>query len=420
MVCAASLGVHAQSGPVGGTVEIQNADGTRTPFAGALVEAFRSDIKASSPPAKTNARGQFSFAGLQAGWIYILSISGTGIAPTYMPNVRPGQEKILITVVPGGGQKLTEDEVKTAAKSPAGTAPVDAAAAKKAQAEFEVQKKAVEEKNAKATKTNDIAGRAINEGKAAFEARNWDLAIAKYEEGYQADPVFIGSAPIFLRNKGIALTERAVETHNKGVRMTEAAERQAAAEKVRADLTEAAKSFKTAWTLLKDAPAAERPENFEASKTGVLTGSIQTFRRAVDTEKTTPELVEAAKTIVPEYLAVETDGAKKAAASLVLADIYRVNGDSENAIAAYQSILATSPDNQDAMVGAGLSLVNLGFMKDDKSKMQEGANILAKFASIAPDSNKYKADAIALIDSLKREQNVTADKKAVTSGKKKP
>ena len=116
--------------------------------------------------------------------------------------------------------------------------------------------------------------------------------------------------------------------------------------------------------------------------------------------------------------AVETDAAKKAEADVVLADLYRVTGDSENAIAAYKLILEKTPDDAEALAGAGFSLVNLGYLKEDKAKLQEGADLLQKFASSAPDTHKYKADAVALIDNLKKEQNVTPQKVTTTKKKK--
>ena len=47
--------IHAQTAPVSGKVEVVKADGTREPVAGALVEPFRMDIKASAPTATTSA-----------------------------------------------------------------------------------------------------------------------------------------------------------------------------------------------------------------------------------------------------------------------------------------------------------------------------------------------------------------------------
>ena len=58
IVCG-SIGALAQTAPVSGTVELEKADGTREPVAGAVIEVYRTDIKAGSPGAKTNKKGEF-------------------------------------------------------------------------------------------------------------------------------------------------------------------------------------------------------------------------------------------------------------------------------------------------------------------------------------------------------------------------
>lgn len=425
VVFVGSIAAVAQNAPVTGTVELLKADGTREPVNGALVEVFRTDIKASSPPAKTNRRGEFNFAGLQLGWTFILSVSAPGASPTYLSNVRAGQERLLITMAPGDGSKFTEDEVRKQAAAPktAGGQPTaeSVAEAKKAQAEYEAQKKDIEERNKKAESTNQIVSAALKAGNDAFAAKNYDLAIQKYEEGIAADPKFIGSAPIFYNNRGVVLRQRAVDSYNAGIKAADASEKIANFGKTRQDFADASAGYLNSWNLLKNAAAADIPDktSYESSKSQTLKGAIETFQMAVRTEQVDPALIDAAKALIPEYQAAEPDGAKKAAASLALADLYRVTGDSENAITAYKAILDSSPDNLDALSGAGLSLVNLGFVNNDKTKLQEGANLLQKFANIAPDTNKYKADAVALIDTLKKEQNVTPQK-VTTPAKKKP
>lgn len=423
-----SVSAFAQSAPVSGTVEVVNADGTRTPVAGALVECLRMDIKQNQPPAKTNAKGQFNFAGLQLGYSFVLSVSGPGIAPIYMPNVRGGQERILITASPGDGSKMAEDDVRKAAtmkvagKSPDAAAPVEnTEEMKKAQAEFESKKKEVEDKNKKASQANEITARAIKEGKEAMEAKNYDLAISKYQEGYSADMEYVGSAPVFLLNKGVAHTQRAVDTHNASVKMTDPSEKVAAAGKVKQDLIDASQGYLKGITIQKNAPASDIADraNFEAVRMSLFRASIDAFKRSVDTERVDPMIIDVAKVLVPEYLTLETDAARKLAVSLVLPDMYRIQGDSENAIAGYKKVLETSPDNPDALVGAGLSLVNLGFINDDKTKLQEGANYLQKFVSIAPDTHKLKVSAADSIKYLK-EQNIAPQKSTGPTPKKKP
>ncbi len=422
IIAVGSISIFAQSAPVSGTVEILNADGTRSPAVGALVECFRTDIKASQPPAKTNSKGQFSFAGLQLGWNFILSVSGPGISPNYMPNVRGGQEKILITVYPGDGSKMPEDEVRKAAtsKSTGGEVAQNTEEMKKAQADFEAKKKEVEERNKKAASVNEITTRSIKEGKEAMDTKNYDVAIVKYTEGFAADPEFVGSAPIFLLNRGVAHVSRAIETHNASVKSTDATEKVAAAGRVKQDILDAVQGYQQALTIQKNAAVADIPDkaNFDATKMSLLRSAADAFRRSVETERVDPAIIDLAKVMIPEYLAVETDAARKNSVSLILPDMYRIQGDSENAIAGYKQVLATSPDNPDALVGAGLSLVNLGFINDDKTKLQEGANYLQKFVSVAPDTHKLKVSAADSIKYLK-EQNITPVKSS-PAPKKRP
>ncbi len=419
--------IIAQNAPTSGTVELVNADGSRTPVEGALVEAFRADIKAGSPPAKTNKRGEFSFAGLQLGYNFILAVSAPGASPTYLPGVRAGQERLLISLVAGDGRRMSEEEVRTEAAKPKGTATTAAAAAqsqeeaKKAQADYEAKKKEVEERNSKAEQTNKIVSAALKDGNDAFAAKNYDLAITKYDEGIAADPQYVGSAPIFYNNRGIALRSRGVDNYNLGIKSANVSDKVALLGKARKDFADAATGYLGSWKVLKDATPADIGDakaGFDANRLGTLRGAVEVFQMAVRTEQVDPTVIDSAKVLIPEYQAAEPDAAKKAAASLAFADLYRVVGDSENAIVAYKAILDVTPDNLDALVGAGLSLVNLGYINGDKTKLQEGSNLLQKFASAAPDTNKYKADAVALIDTLKKEQNVTPQKVAAPAKKR--
>ena len=66
-----------------------------------------------------------------------------------------------------------------------------------------------------------------------------------------------------------------------------------------------------------------------------------------------------------------------------------------------------------------MSLVNLGFINDDKLKLQEVANYLQKFVSVAPDTHKLKVSAADSIKYLK-EQNITPVKSSGPAPKKKP
>ena len=413
---SASVAVVAQTAPIGGKIEMKKADGSVVPVEGALVEVFRTDIKSSGPADKSDKKGQFSFAGLPLGATFVVAVSAPGAQPTYLPGVKPGAENIKLTLSEGDGRRLSPDEVRQAATQPAGgggTAELTEDQ-KKAQAEYEAKKKEVESKNAKIQQENQIIEASLKDGNAAFQAKNLDLAVAKYDEGINANPDFAGSAPVLMNNKGAALRERAVKTYNENVKATDASVKVAAFGKVKADLAMAAESYGKSLTILKNAQPGDitDPKIKTEQTAGALRGAFDTFRLMALTEQVDETKIDLAKTLIPEYIAVETDPAKKEQAKLILGDLYRVTGNADNAVAEYRKALETSPENIDAMAGLGLSLVNAGYISNNKEQLQEGANYLQKYASAAPEGHKYKADALGLIESLKTEQKIAPQKVA--------
>lgn len=403
----------AQTSPISGNVVIKKADGTSAPIEGVTVDAFRTDIKASGPSATTDKRGNFSFAGLQPGAVYVLSFSGPGAAPTYYPNVKAGQDNLKVQMEVGDGRKLTPDEVRqVVAQAQNGGAPTEED--KKAAAEREAEIKKINEKNAKITEENKIIEASLKEGNDAFTAKNWDLAVDKYTAGINANPTFAGSAPVLMNNRGAALRERAVKTYNESVKASDVSVKVAGYGKVKADLSEAADGYHKAWMIMKNAPATEGGDaNAKAAQmANSVRGAADTFRLMAQTEQVDETKIAVAKEMIPEYQTIETDVAKKEASKLILGDLYRVTGDADNAIIEYRKVVETSPDNLDGLAGLGLSLVNAGYISGNKEQLQEGANFLQKYASAAPDNHKYKNDALGLIESLKADQKITPQKVA--------
>ena len=130
-------------------------------------------------------------------------------------------------------------------------------------------------------------------------------------------------------------------------------------------------------------------------------------------------------TAYQDYFAMETDPLKKAKNQLVFAQGLMDAQDFEKAASEFEKVLVDNPNDVTALSGAGLCLVNLGYISNDKAKFQTGANYLAKYIELAPDSDpvasRYKADAKGLLETLKKEQNVTAQKPVKTTPtKKKP
>ena len=412
------------TGPVRGVVKLRTKEGTETPVAGAAVESYQTDIgKGAGTSTTTNKKGEFTFVGFQFGHVYALAVSGAGISPFVQPNVKPGDENVVIIVSPGDGRKVSEDEVRTYLtnyKTLAAAGSGDKPAAKtKEQEELEKKNAEITAKNKEIENKNQVIQTSLKEGNAAYQAKDYDTAIAKYTEGINADPEFAGSAPILLSNRSLVLRDRARDLYNQSVKSTDPTQKMQNYAKVKTDLGDAADGLNKAWTILKNAPATDIDQNTAtAAKARVLTNGLEIFQLMVRTEQVDPEKIALAKTFLNDIAEAQTDAAKKAEAKLTIADLYRVSADSDNAIAAYKEILATNPDNVDALAGAGLSLVNLGYLKNDKAAMQEGANYLQKFISVAPDTHRYKQDAVGLIEALKAEN--VAPQKGGAAPRKKP
>jgi tetratricopeptide (TPR) repeat protein len=411
--------VQAQTAPVSGRVELVKADGSKVPVQGALVEAYRVDIKGAFPSAKTDKKGEFRFAGLPLGAKLVLNVSAPGTKPGFFPNVKAGDNTIVITVEEGDGRRWTEEEIRQAlAGAPASGSEQSAQSSedqKKAKAEYDKQLAEYNAKKKDIEGKNQIIQNALKEGNSAFDAKNFDTAIVRYTEGIEADPQYVGSVPVLAANRAMAFRARAVATYNEAIKSTDASTKAQGVLKARKDLSDAMDSLQQAWAIMKTANPADDP-NLAANKTRVLDNAKDTAQLMVRMEQADAEKIPAAKSLLDEYQAAATEPAKKAEAKLLVADLYRIAGDSEKAIAAYKEVLAVSPDNVDGLAGLGLSLVNQGYVANDKALLQDGANYLQKFVSVAPDTHRYKKDAVMLIDSLKAE-NVTPQKGA--AGKKK-
>lgn len=405
--------VSAQTAAVRGRVEMEK-DGKPVPVGGLTIELFRVDIKTKLPNGQTNNRGSFSFAGVPVGPVYVIAVSGPGIKPELIPNIRAGMESLTIKVTEGDGKQFTEDEVREwialGAGSQAGG--VETEAQKKGREDYERQVKEVENRNAAAKKATEIVNNSLTEGSKAFEARNWNLAIQKFQEGIDADPEFAGSAPVLLNNKAISLTQRATETFNKSISGS-AAEKAEARDKVSADLYEAIKSAERALELIRNAAPADEAtqKNYDANKLQAMLVRKNSYfllaQTGVDTSKAQESTLAFA-----EYLATETDVAKKSRAQLEYAQTLQNCGEYEGAVEEFGKILAEDPKNVDALVGMGLNLMTVGYTTQatdatkGKAQLQEAVNFLQEFVNIAPDGHRFKEDAKATIAVLKEEQKV--------------
>src|SRR5689334_23105476 len=422
LVTSVSITVCAQVGELRGHVYMQQADGQKVPLADAQIDVFRTDM-AAKYNTKTNKKGEFVFAGLPFTGTYTVAASHPTAAPNFVPGVKVGREiPCEITVTPGNGKRLTFEETKAATgpATPAGGAPSGGSesAADKAKREEMMKKNAeIEASNKKITEANEVIARTFKAGNeamaaasAASKAKNSEEAIAKYSEAVnQYDQGLAADAdqPAILTNKAVALKARGVERYNAAVKAGDDAAKNAGIQAAKDDFKAAADTSGKAATMLKAQTApteAAEVQRFNANKYAAMVTYAESMRLFVT--KADQSQADAGVAAFKDYNAVETDPAKKAKAELDLAQMLLDAGATDKALAEFKTILAATPDNPEANLGAGLALYATG----DKAKFQEAANYLQKFVDVAPDTNQMKAGAKEVLAELKNSENVTPEK----------
>lgn len=400
--------VFAQSAPVRGKVQLKKADGTTVPLEGATVDIYRTNAAGKLPVVKTDAKGMFASDVVPANENFVVVISAPTIKPELKTEIKGGQE-ITITVTEGNGEVPSEEDVREVLA--ASKIDPNSAEGKKLQAEREKKTAEFNAKNEKAKNSNEVINRTIKEGNEAFNAQNYDVAIAKFDEGYKAAPDFLGSAPVMLNNKGNALRLRGYSSYKKAT--TDAANKESLIASAKKDWDDAVTTYQQTIALTTAAPAADA--NAQKGKATALSGLVESYRLLVasraDATKT-KELTAAAN----EYAASNADAAAKTKTLVAVGDALRTTGDSADAVPIYRKVLEIEPSNVDALGGLGLSLFDVGVSSDNKEQKQEGLNLMKKFTETAPDNHPLKNDIKGAVDYLVNTEKLAPQK--VTTKKK--
>ncbi|MDQ3799855.1 MAG: hypothetical protein M3384_10410 [Acidobacteriota bacterium] len=407
---ASSLVAFAQTvAPIRGRVQLKKADNTLVPVEGAEVTAYRTDIsKGKLPSAKTDKKGFFSFAGVPYGQTFVLVATAPNVRAGYFPNVKANMDNIVIEVEAGEGKVPTEEEIRAALASVSTTGELTPEEKKK-QEDIAKKNAEIQAKNERIKNANEVINRAIAEGKKAYDASDWDTAIVKFDEGYNADPEFAGTAPVFLNNKADALRQRAIANYKKSV--SDAANKDTHLQAAKRDFLESVSASQRALEILKNATATEPnvQKGYDANRMVAYSIMNDTYRLMIETRIDVSKVPEAVQ-VVDAYVTLEPDAAKKAKAQIQMADTLRKIGNSDDAIPLYRKALESAPDNPDLLAGLGLSLFNSGVVANNKEQMQEGLNIMERFTSIAPDTHALKASVKEAVDYLKNQEKLTPQK----------
>jgi tetratricopeptide (TPR) repeat protein len=424
LIAAASMTTVAQVGELRGQVWMQQADGQKVPLADAQIDVFRTDITGKYNT-KTNKKGEFVFAGLPFVGTYTVVASHPTATPNWVGGVKAGRDvPVELTVTPGEGKRPTFEEVKAAgggapAAGSGGKSEGESASDKAKREELLKKNAEIEAGNKKITESNEVIARTFKAGNealiaatAASKAQNSDeavqkftAAVASFDEGLAADP----QQAALLTNKAVALKGRGVEHFNATLRSKtlDEAGKTAGLKSAKDDFKAAAEAAGKAVTLIKAQPAptdAADVQRYTANKYAAMLTHAEAMRLHVT--KGDPTQADAGVAAFKEYIAVETDPAKKAKAQIDMAQMLFESGATDKALVEFQAILTSQPDSPDANLGAGFALYASG----DKAKYQEAANYLQRFVEVAPDSHPMKSDAKETLAVLKSTENVTPEK----------
>lgn len=393
---AGSLTAFAQTSEITGRVELKKADGTAEPVAGALIEIFRVDKKGTLPSVKTDAAGNFTVTGVPNEGEYVLAVSGEKIKTEVSEYVKSGAKNVYFVVSPGDGSRYSEAQIREALEKAGELTPEQRKAREEAEA-----------KNKKILSETEVINNALSEGAKAYSDKNYDLAIVKFEEGYQANTEYIGSAPVLLNNKGAALVRRALINYNTMVQSKDKAEKDDLRPKVNKDFEDAIAAYNQAWTLIKSAKpdeVAKIQKAFDDNKVRTLTSVQDAVNLMIRTEGTSEAQKDNVRTLMTEYIAFEKDSKKKEAAQVELGLYMLRVYDFESAVVEYRKALALSPNNPDAVGGLGLALWTVTYGGDDTARKQEALNYMQHFLDSAPGNHPLREGIDSGVEDLKAQK----------------
>lgn len=428
LLCSAAS-ISAQVGQLRGSVKLIGADGQAAPVAGATIDVFRTDLPGEFHT-KTDKTGNWVFAGLPYVGTYIVSISAPGAQPNAKSNVKAGREvPVDVVLSAGDGRRMTLEEAKavsTGGSSSSGGGG-ESSGDKARREEMNRKNEELRKENEKNTNINKTLGEANKAGTAALNAgieadkankhdeaiKLYGDAVQQFDNGLAAD----ADQSALLTNKTLALKARGVDKYNAAIKIKDddagKAAKAAEVESAKADFKAAIEAANKAVEVLSKIPAATDPNDQKqqvVNKYAALTARAEAYRLFVT--KVDLSQADAGAAAFDDYIAVETDAAKKAKAQMDKAQLLFDAGAADKAIVEFKKILDAQPDNVDALYGIGIAEISVAYVDKDKAKMQEGVNYLQQFVDKAPDTHKYKAEAKATLAELKSTESVVPEKTA--------
>ena len=355
MVVLTMQSATAQVVPLRGKVTLKQANGTVVPVAGAEVDVYRTDIRATLH-ATTDATGAYQLAGVPMMGTFTIVVSAKGARPTFIAGVRASRSPDNdFTLTPGDGSRPSLEQI---------------IAVQQATQDVEAQ-------NREATRVNDIVRESLRTGKEAYEAGRFDEAVGKFREAVAALP----DEPTLLTNLSEALRQRGAERWNAAVK----SKNQDARELAKRDWIEAAEVSRGALGLLASGP--DTSVGLRQSRRAASSAYALAMGLVARWVGSSVEQSDTAWRAYGQLIALTADSAKKSALLNDALEMVANAGNSDLAIAESRKVLAANPNHLIAHYVLGVAL----FATDDKKNYQEAADHFQWYLDHAPANAMQRA-----------------------------
>ena len=181
----------------------------------------------------------------------------------------------------------------------------------------------INERNRQIAEKSGKIKRALEDGSEAYNAKNYELAIEKFDEGFRLDPDYAGSAPVFLNNKAQALRLLGAQKYNTAV-----TENRNPSLEANQYFLDSVATYKLAQRLLDEAeiPTDENLKRvFEIHRSNTARGLMESYQLLVLTDEA--RIYEAIE-FFENYIKTETDESSRRRAEVKLKELkakYKIN-----------------------------------------------------------------------------------------------
>jgi tetratricopeptide (TPR) repeat protein len=238
----------------------------------------------------------------------------------------------------------------------------------------------------------------IKASDAAWANRDFDEAIRLCEQGISLSP----KEPAFWANKAAALIQRGIAVHNAALYQADEALKKAKLTASRKDFRDALETATRALELVKLVPMPSEPaliSVYEMHQRWALRMKAQAL--FLITTFVDPSYAASGLVAFRDYVDAETDPAEKLQGQLHAGQLMLFANEYPEAFDEYQRILLNDAENLDAILGAAISLLNLGYLTNDKAAQQQGIDYLAQFVKKAPEKHRLRGSAEEALDYLR-------------------